>query len=157
MFFRLVELVEFVLLIARVMLKVTTRPGQSSPARPPAPLPRSLEFTVSRPVWQSLSLPRRDLLWIFPNTWPSLSADPGFSEQVGMVLVHNGVVRVWPRRDERKAAALEVEPDQEAIESIRRDCLIRPGFFEIVIEARPDRVLQLPLHGVAEPLNRMVN
>jgi hypothetical protein len=54
-------------------------------------------------------------------------------------------------------AALEVEPDQEVIESIRRDCLTRPGFFEIVIEARSDRVFQLPVHGVAGPLNRMVN
>ncbi len=65
-----------------------------------------------------------------------LKLQPGFKENVGMVLVHNGVVRAWSRRDGRQVVALEVEPDLEAIEAIRRDCLTRPGIFEIVVEAR---------------------
>lgn len=63
-----------------------------------------------------------------------LKLQPGFKEKVGMVLVHNGVVRAWSRRDGRQVVGLEVEPDLAAIEAIRLDCLTRPGIFEIVIE-----------------------
>ncbi len=69
----------------------------------------------------------------------TLKKQPGFASRVGMVLVHNGVVRATSRGDGRAVAALEVEPDQEAIEAIRRECRQRPGIFEIVIEARAGR------------------
>jgi len=68
-----------------------------------------------------------------------LKLRPGFAEKVGMVLVHNGVVRASSRRDGRQVTALDVAPDPGAIEAIRRDCLNRPGIFEIIIEARAGR------------------
>jgi len=70
-----------------------------------------------------------------------LKRRPGFAEKVGMVLVHNGVVRARSRKDGRLVAALEVAPDLEAIEAIRGDCLTRSGIFEIVIEARAGRFM----------------
>ena len=68
-----------------------------------------------------------------------LKKEPGFRAGVGMILVHNGVVRAWSRKDGREVVALEVTPDLEAIEMIRQDCLTRPGIFSIVIEALEGR------------------
>lgn len=68
-----------------------------------------------------------------------LKKQPGFADKVGMVLVHNGVVRSWSRKDGRKVAALEVRPDLPAIEVIRQEFLKRPGIFAIVIEALAGR------------------
>jgi molybdopterin synthase catalytic subunit len=64
-----------------------------------------------------------------------LKQRPGFTDKVGMVLVHNGVVRNWSRADGKPVRALEVTPDQEKIESIRQEYLQREGIFEILISA----------------------
>ncbi|MEN8134615.1 MAG: molybdenum cofactor biosynthesis protein MoaE [Thermodesulfobacteriota bacterium] len=68
-----------------------------------------------------------------------LKEQPGFVDNVGMVLVHNGVVRSWSRKDGREVVALEVTPDLQAIEKIRQEFLARPGIFAIVIEALAGR------------------
>jgi len=57
------------------------------------------------------------------------------------VLVHNGVVRAWSRKDRGGVEALEVVPDQEKVEAIRREYLKKPGIFDIVIEAKSGRFL----------------
>jgi molybdopterin synthase catalytic subunit len=64
---------------------------------------------------------------------------PGFAENVGMVLVHNGVVRAWSRQDRETVSWLEVTPDQAKIEAIRQEFLHRPGIFDIIIEAKAGR------------------
>lgn len=64
---------------------------------------------------------------------------PDFIEKVGMVLVHNGVVRAWSRKDKKQVAFLEVAPDHEKIESIRQEFLKKPGIFDIVVEAKEGR------------------
>jgi molybdopterin synthase catalytic subunit len=61
---------------------------------------------------------------------------PGFTEHVGMMLVHNGVVRGWSRQDGRKVARLRVQPDYDRIEAIREEYEQRPGIFKVLIEAR---------------------
>ena len=71
-----------------------------------------------------------------------MKKDPGFKAKVGMVLVHNGVVRAWSRKDGQEVVALEVSPDYDRIEEIRQEFLQRPGIFDIVIE---------PLAGRFEP------
>ena len=38
-----------------------------------------------------------------------LKAEPGFRENVGMVLVHNGVVRAWSRKDKSKVGRVKIE------------------------------------------------
>ena len=73
------------------------------------------------------------------KTIAAMKRNPEFAKNVGMVLVHNGVVRSWSRRDKETVSYLEVTPDQEKIEEIRREFLGRQGIFDIVIEAGSGR------------------
>lgn len=65
-----------------------------------------------------------------------LKKRPEFQDNVGMILVHNGVVRNWSRSDKSAVAALEVTPDFRKIDELRGEYLRREGIFEIIIEAR---------------------
>jgi len=73
------------------------------------------------------------------KTIAEMKKNPAFAENVGMVLVHNGVVRAWSRQTREGVTALEVSPDQEKVEAIRREFLQRPGIFDIVVEAKSGR------------------
>ncbi len=68
-----------------------------------------------------------------------MKQQPGFNENVGMILIHNGTVRGWSRKDRKQVVALEVTPDLEKIESIRQEFLKRDGIYDIVIEAHTGR------------------
>lgn len=70
------------------------------------------------------------------KTIAEMKLKPGFAENVGMVLVHNGTVRQLSRGDKKQVKALEVIPNQEKIEEIRQKFLQRPGIFDVIIEAR---------------------
>lgn len=70
------------------------------------------------------------------KTIQELKKRPEFTENVGMILIHNGVVRDWSRRDRAKVTALEVQPNIEKIEALRQEYLQRPGIFEIIVEAK---------------------
>lgn len=66
-----------------------------------------------------------------------MKQQPGFNDNVGMILIHNGTVRAWSRMDNKKqVSALEVTPDLEKIEAIRQDFLKRDGIYDIVVEAK---------------------
>ncbi len=65
-----------------------------------------------------------------------LKKQEGFKENVGMILIHNGVVRGWSRTDGGTVNFLEVIPDYEKIEALRREYLQHPGIFEILIDAK---------------------
>lgn len=43
------------------------------------------------------------------KTIAELKQRPDFTEKVGMILVHNGVVRAWSRRDRAGVTALETD------------------------------------------------
>ena len=58
-----------------------------------------------------------------------------FTEKVGMVLIHNGVMRSWSRKDGAAVSQLETVVDQEQIERLRQEYLSWPGIYEIIIEA----------------------
>ena len=47
------------------------------------------------------------------NTIEELKKRPEFIDNVGMILIHNGVVRNWSRKDRTAVTALEVTPDLE--------------------------------------------
>jgi len=64
-----------------------------------------------------------------------LKKKEGFADNVGMILIHNGVVRNWSRKDKTKVTALEVTPDQQKIEAIRQEYLQKEGIFDIMVEA----------------------
>ena len=65
-----------------------------------------------------------------------MKEQPGFQDNVGMILIHNGTVRSWSRKDRSQVVALEVTPDLEKIEAIRQEFLKREGIFDIVAEAK---------------------
>nr|WP_321255516.1 molybdenum cofactor biosynthesis protein MoaE [uncultured Pseudodesulfovibrio sp.] len=58
-----------------------------------------------------------------------LKKEPGFADNVGMVLVHNGIVRGWSRKDRSEVTAIEVTPDLEKIEEIRTAIEAYEGIF----------------------------
>ncbi|MFP4213853.1 MAG: molybdenum cofactor biosynthesis protein MoaE [Desulfohalobiaceae bacterium] len=65
-----------------------------------------------------------------------LKTQPGFQEQVGMILVHNGVVRGSSRQDGRKVESVQVWPDQDKIRNIQEESNRLPGIFQVLIQAR---------------------
>ncbi len=69
------------------------------------------------------------------QTIKELKKRPGFAENVGMILIHNGTVRSWSRGDRAKVSALEVTPDYAKIEALRQEYLQHEGIFDIIIEA----------------------
>lgn len=64
-----------------------------------------------------------------------LKREPGFADNVGMVLVHNGVVRSWSRKDHAEVVAIEITPDYEKMEQIRKEIEAREGIFRAVAHA----------------------
>lgn len=68
-----------------------------------------------------------------------IKKEPGFHEKVGMILVHNGVVRGSSRKDGAPVASLELTPDLEKIEALRREFESRPGIFRVLVEAKTGR------------------
>ncbi|OQY24006.1 MAG: molybdenum cofactor biosynthesis protein [Desulfobacteraceae bacterium 4572_35.2] len=70
------------------------------------------------------------------KTIAELKKDPDFANNVGMVLVHNGIVRGWSRADGAAICQMEVVSDLDKIEQIRQDIENMDGIFKVVIEAR---------------------
>lgn len=64
-----------------------------------------------------------------------IKARPGYEEQAGMILLHNGTVRAWSRKDHKKVLAVEVEPDEKKIGQICQELGSRPGIFAISAQA----------------------
>lgn len=64
-----------------------------------------------------------------------LKKEPGFQDNVGMVLVHNGIVRGWSRQDKAKVTDIEITPDYEKMEEIRQDIEAYDGIFRAVAHA----------------------
>ena len=65
---------------------------------------------------------------------------PGFSENVGMILIHNGVVRGWSRQDHKTVAYIDVAVDSQRVESLRKEYSKKPGIYKILIECRTGRL-----------------
>ncbi|MEG2172403.1 MAG: molybdenum cofactor biosynthesis protein MoaE [Desulfovibrionaceae bacterium] len=69
------------------------------------------------------------------RTIQELKKRPGFTENVGMMLVHNGVVRGWSRKGHEKVTSVNVTPDREKMLAICREMEQQPGIFAILAEA----------------------
>lgn len=69
------------------------------------------------------------------KTLAELKQSPGFSDHVGMMLIHNGVVRGWTRRDHSRVSRVVVTPDRRRMAAIIREMEQRPGIFRILAEA----------------------
>ncbi len=75
------------------------------------------------------------------KTIANLKKRPDFTENVGMILIHNGTVRGWSRQDHEQVTELEVISDLDKIEQLRQQYLESPGIYEIIVEARSGRFL----------------
>lgn len=69
------------------------------------------------------------------KTIQELKNRPEFIDNVGMILIHNGVVRNWSRKDRAEVSALEVTPDYEKIEALKQEYLQHKGIFDIIVKA----------------------
>lgn len=70
-----------------------------------------------------------------------LKQEPGFADNVGMILVHNGVVRGWSRKDHADVTAIEITPDYDKMEEIRKEIEGREGIYRAVAHARSGRMV----------------
>ena len=57
------------------------------------------------------------------QTIARMKENPDFGCKVGMILVHNGVVRGWSRKDGGQVEWLEVTCDHAKIEALRQEYL----------------------------------
>ena len=64
-----------------------------------------------------------------------LKQEPGFTENVGMILVHNGVVRGWSRQNRQDVVAVEVSPDHDKLAAIAKEIEAKPGIFRAIAHA----------------------
>lgn len=64
-----------------------------------------------------------------------IKAEPGFTDNVGMIMVHNGIVRGWSRKERQKVDSITIEPDLVKMQAICRELETRPGIFRIVAHA----------------------
>jgi len=69
-----------------------------------------------------------------------MKKEPGFSENVGMVLVHNGVVRGWARKDHKPVKHIDVAADEQKIEMLRKEYSRKAGIYKVLIECRSGRL-----------------
>ena len=70
------------------------------------------------------------------KTIGELKARPDFNDNVGMILVHNGTVRGWSRKDRSTVTSIEVKADTDRIAALREEFLQFPGIYDIVIETQ---------------------
>jgi molybdopterin synthase catalytic subunit len=74
------------------------------------------------------------------KTIAQLKQEPGFTRNVGMVLVHNGVVRGWSREGGAAVGEVDVRPDYRRIEELRAEYEKKPGIFRVLVEAREGKL-----------------
>jgi len=68
------------------------------------------------------------------QTIAELKKRPDFTDNVGMILIHNGTVRNWSRKDPGKVTALETTVDEQLVEQLRQEYKQKTGIYEILIE-----------------------
>ncbi len=64
-----------------------------------------------------------------------LKQRPGFADNVGMMLIHNGVVRSWSRNEHKNVGSITIRQDKEKIRAICQEMEQQPGIFAIVWDA----------------------
>lgn len=69
------------------------------------------------------------------GTIAKLKQDPEFAKNVGMVLIHNGIVRGWSRGDHATVSRVEVVADAQKVAEICREIEQMEGIYKVVAEA----------------------
>ena len=70
------------------------------------------------------------------KTIEEMKREPGFADNVGMILVHNGVVRGWSRKDRQTVSEVKVSVDKKKVETLQRQYSGKPGIYKIVVDYR---------------------
>ncbi|CAM2059947.1 MPT synthase subunit 2 [Desulfovibrionales bacterium] len=71
-----------------------------------------------------------------------LKKEPEFIFRVGMILVHNGVVRAWSRKEGTpRVEAVEITQDRDRIEALRCEYEQQIGIYRIIVEAASGRLV----------------
>jgi molybdopterin synthase catalytic subunit len=65
---------------------------------------------------------------------------PGFAQNVGMILIHNGVVRGWSRKDKGQVSHLEVSVDDAKVNALREEYAKKPGIYKVLVEYKTGRL-----------------
>lgn len=95
----------------------------------------TFSFLKLPPTFIKQKTPDNEETMDISKTIQELKQRPEFTDNVGMILIHNGVVRNWSRKDRSKVTALEVTPNYEKIEEIRQEYLQHEGIFDIIVQA----------------------
>jgi molybdopterin synthase catalytic subunit len=69
------------------------------------------------------------------KTLAELKSDPEFARNVGMILVHNGIVRGTSRADGREVTCVDVTPDHDKIKAICEEFQNRKGIYKVMAQA----------------------
>ncbi len=69
-----------------------------------------------------------------------MKREPRFTQNVGLILSHNGVVRAWSRKDKKEVLYIEVSPDPGKINTFRDVFEKKNGIYKILIEATSGRL-----------------
>ena len=77
---------------------------------------------------------RKKVTMDISRTIAELKKRPDFTEHVGMILIHNGTVRNWSRKDHRRVTALETSVNEQLVEELRQEYKLKTGIYEIIIE-----------------------
>ncbi|WP_291327189.1 molybdenum cofactor biosynthesis protein MoaE [Desulfovibrio sp. UCD-KL4C] len=64
-----------------------------------------------------------------------LKQDPEFANNVGMILIHNGIVRGRSRGSHDEVSGIEIKADYAKIKQIKAEHEKFPGIYKIVVEA----------------------
>jgi len=91
---------------------------------------------TDRNIWLHESVcPTEVKIMDINKTLKELKSLPGFTDHVGMMLIHNGVVRSWSRKDHATVGRVRVTPDRERMAAICHEMEQRPGIFKILADA----------------------
>jgi len=69
-----------------------------------------------------------------------MKKEPGFSDNVGMILVHNGVVRGWSRKDKKSVKYIDVSVDKAKVGALQAEYSKKTGIYKILIEFESGRL-----------------
>jgi molybdopterin synthase catalytic subunit len=69
-----------------------------------------------------------------------MKREPGFADNVGMILIHNGVVRGWSREDKSSVSYVDVAADKTKIDALHREYSNKPGIYKILVEFKTGRL-----------------
>ena len=70
----------------------------------------------------------------------AMKAEPGFSEKVGMILIHCGMVRGRSRKDGKHVQPIDVAVDAQKLKRLQKLYTKKPEIYKVLIECNEGRL-----------------